>query len=62
MTTYKEIVQKLKSNGIDVSSGDSDESTAIVYGAKQEEIKEALKGLNFTLHSGYQGIVIAPKE
>ncbi len=63
MTTFDEIINKLKSKGLNPTSGDSDETSVIVWNADKDKVKDALKGLKYTLTTGYDnGIVIFPKE
>lgn len=64
MTSYDEIIKELKKAGLDAASGDSDESTIIVWDSNKAEIQDALDGLHFKIiGTGYDnGILIAPKE
>ena len=62
MTTYQDILNKLGINN--ASSGDSDETTIIVY-MSEDEINRKLEGMDYEIypHTGYAGgTIIVPKE
>ena len=62
MTTVDEIKSKLTNNDIPNYSGDSDDTTVIIYDGNRKEIEDVLKGMKYSISIGYNGFVIIPKE